>query len=73
MKALFFIAFAAYAVSVILEFSGTAFRKKGLLRAAGIAFLAAFALHSVCCRTSLNLPTASPGAWRSLRLPSVPG
>ena len=47
MKALFFIAFAAYAVSVILEFSGTAFRKKGLLRAAWIAFLAAFALHSV--------------------------
>ena len=47
MKALFFIAFAAYAVSVILEFSGTAFRKKRLLRAAWIAFLAAFALHSV--------------------------
>ena len=47
MKTLFFIAFAAYAVSVILKFSGTAFRKKGLLRAAWIAFLAAFALHSV--------------------------
>ena len=47
MKTLFFIAFAAYAVSVILEFSGTAFRKKGLLRAAWIAFLAAFAMHSV--------------------------
>ena len=47
MKALFFIAFAAYAVSVILEFSGTAFRKKGLLRAAWIAFLTAFAMHSV--------------------------
>ena len=47
MKALFFIAFAAYAVSVILEFSGTAFRKKGLLRAAWITFIAAFALHSV--------------------------
>lgn len=47
MKALFFIAFAAYAVSVILEFSGTAFRKKRLLRAAWIAFLAAFSLHSV--------------------------
>ena len=47
MKALFFIAFAAYAVSVILEFSGTAFRKKRLLRAAWITFIAAFALHSV--------------------------
>lgn len=47
MKALFFIAFAAYAVSVVLEFTGTAFRKKGLLRAAWITFIAAFALHSV--------------------------
>ena len=47
MKALFFIAFAAYAVSVILEFTGTAFRKEKLLRAAWIAFLAAFALHTV--------------------------
>ena len=47
MKALFFIAFAAYAVSVILEFTGTAFRKERLLRAAWIAFIAAFALHTV--------------------------
>ena len=47
MKALFFIAFAAYAVSVILEFTGTAFRKEKLLRAAWIAFIAAFALHTV--------------------------
>ena len=47
MKALFFIAFAAYAVSVVLEFTGTAFRKEKLLRAAWITFIAAFALHTV--------------------------
>lgn len=47
MKALFFIAFAAYAVSVVLEFTGTAFRKEKLLRSAWITFIAAFALHTV--------------------------
>ena len=47
MKTLFFIAFAVYAVSVILEFAGTAFRKDKLLRLAWIVFIAAFALHTV--------------------------
>lgn len=47
MKILFFIAFALYAVSVVLEFTGTAFKKQGLLKWAWIAFLAAFALHTV--------------------------
>ena len=46
MKTLFFIAFVVYAVAVILEFTGTAFKKDGLRRAAWIVFIAAFALHS---------------------------
>jgi cytochrome c-type biogenesis protein CcsB len=47
MKLLFFAAFAVYAVSVVLEFTGTAFRREKLLKAGWIAFLAAFALHTV--------------------------
>ena len=47
MKILFFAAFAVYALSVVLEFTGTAFRKEKLLKAAWIVFLAAFALHTV--------------------------
>ncbi len=47
MKALFFITFAVYGLSVALEFTGTAFKKDKLLRAAWISFLAAFALHTV--------------------------
>ena len=47
MKTLFFAAFAVYAVSVVLEFTGTAFKKEKLLRAAWIVFLAAFALHTI--------------------------
>lgn len=47
MKILFFAAFAVYAVSVILEFTGTAFKKDTLLKWAWIAFLTAFALHTV--------------------------
>ena len=46
MRALFFTAFAVYALAVILEFTGTAFKKEKLLRAAWYVFLAAFALHS---------------------------
>ena len=45
MKILFFAAFALYGVSVILEFTGTAFKKGGLLKAAWYVFLAAFAVH----------------------------
>ena len=47
MKTLFFITFAVYAVSVVLEFTGTAFRKDKLLKSAWLVFLAAFALHTV--------------------------
>ena len=46
MKILFFTAFAVYALAVILEFTGTAFKKEKLLRAAWYVFVAAFALHS---------------------------
>ena len=45
MKILFFAAFALYGVSVILEFTGTAFKKDGLLKAAWYVFLVAFAVH----------------------------
>ena len=45
MKALFFAAFALYGTAVILEFSGTAFKKDNLLKAAWYVFLAAFAVH----------------------------
>ena len=47
MKALFFAAFAVYALAVILEFTGTAFKKEKLLKGAWFAFLAAFALHTL--------------------------
>lgn len=47
MKTLFFITFAVYAVSVVLEFTGTAFKNNKLLRSAWIIFIAAFALHTV--------------------------
>ncbi|MBO5555906.1 MAG: c-type cytochrome biogenesis protein CcsB [Oscillospiraceae bacterium] len=47
MKILFFAAFALYAVSMILQFAGTAFKKDKLLRLAWIVFLAAFVCHSV--------------------------
>ena len=46
MRTLFFAAFAAYALAVALEFTGTAFKKEKLLKAAWYVFLAAFALHS---------------------------
>ena len=45
MKALFFAAFALYGIAVILEFTGTAFKKDRFLKAAWIVFLAAFAIH----------------------------
>ena len=47
MKALFFAALAVYAAAVILQFTGTAFKKEKLLRASWLVFLAAFALHTV--------------------------
>ncbi|MCR5135853.1 MAG: c-type cytochrome biogenesis protein CcsB [Oscillospiraceae bacterium] len=47
MKALFFAAFAIYGAAVILEFTGTAFKKDRLLKAAWYVFLAAFAVHLV--------------------------
>ena len=47
MRALFFAALAVYAVAVILQFTGTAFKKEKLLKLAWYVFLAAFALHTV--------------------------
>ena len=46
MRALFFAAFAVYALAVVLEFTGTAFKKEKLLKGAWFVFLAAFALHT---------------------------
>lgn len=47
MKALFFLTFIVYAVAVILQFTGTAFKKEKLLKASWLAFLLAFAVHLV--------------------------
>ena len=47
MKALFFISLAVYAAAVVLQFTGTAFKREKLLRASWLVFLAAFALHTV--------------------------
>ncbi len=47
MKALFFAAFALYGVAVILQFTGTAFKKPGLVKMAWYDFFAAFVLHLV--------------------------
>ena len=47
MRALFFAALAVYAVAVVLQFTGTAFKKDKLLKLAWYVFLAAFALHTV--------------------------
>ena len=41
MTALFFTVFALYAVSVVLQFTGTAFKKDKLLKAAWYIFIAA--------------------------------
>ena len=46
MRALFFAAFALYGVAVILEFTGTAFKKEKLVKAARYVFFAAFAVHT---------------------------
>ena len=47
MKIMFFMALVLYGVAVILEFTGTAFKKEKLLKAAWYVFLAAFAVHTV--------------------------
>ncbi len=47
MKALFFAALAFYAAAVVLQFTGTAFKREKLLRYSWYVFLAAFALHTV--------------------------
>ena len=47
MKALFFAALVIYALSVVLQFAGTAFKKEKLIRCAWLVFLAAFAVHMV--------------------------
>ena len=49
MKTLFFITFFVYAAAVILQFSGTAFKKNKLLRLSWLVFLAAFAVHTAFC------------------------
>ena len=46
MKALFFAALVLYGVSVILEFTGTAFKKDRFLKAAWYVFLTAAVLHT---------------------------
>ena len=46
MKALFFVSLAVYAAAVILQFTGTAFKREKLLKASWLVFLAAFALHT---------------------------
>ena len=45
MKVLFFLAFGLYAAAVILEFTGTAFKRDRLLKAAWFVFLAAWVMH----------------------------
>ena len=45
MKELFFLAFGLYAAAVILEFTGTAFKRDRLLKAAWFVFLAAWVMH----------------------------
>ena len=47
MKYIFFAAFVLYGVAVILQFTGTAFKKDKLLKSAWYVFLAAFAVHTV--------------------------
>ncbi len=47
MKTIFFISLLMYVAAVVLEFTGTAFKKEKLLKYAWIVFLAAFAVHSV--------------------------
>ena len=47
MKALFFTALVLYGAAVILQFTGTAFKKSGILKAAWYVFLAAFSVHFV--------------------------
>ena len=46
MKAMFFIALVMYGVAVILQFTGTAFKKDRLLKFALYVFWAAFAMHT---------------------------
>jgi cytochrome c-type biogenesis protein CcsB len=47
LKILFFLALVLYGVAVILEFTGTAFKRDKLLKGAWFVFLAAFAVHTV--------------------------
>lgn len=47
MRALFLSVIVLCGAAVILQFAGTAFKKKGLTRAAWYVFLAAFAVHTV--------------------------
>ena len=47
MKILFFTTLAAYAAAVILQFTGTAFKKERLLKASWLVFLAALGVQTV--------------------------
>jgi len=47
VKILFFLALVLYGAAVILEFTGTAFKRDKLLKGAWFVFLAAFAAHTV--------------------------
>ncbi len=47
MKVLFFLTFILYATAVILQFTGTAFKKEKLLKISWPVFLLAFAVHLV--------------------------
>ena len=47
MRILFFVTVAVYAAAVVLQFTGTAFKKDKLLKASWLVFLSALALHTV--------------------------
>ena len=47
MKTLFFLSFVLYAAAVILQFTGTAFKKEKLRTGAWLLFLAAFFFHTL--------------------------
>ena len=47
MKILFFVVLGLYFLAVILQFSGTAFKKEGLTKAAWLLFVGAFALQTL--------------------------
>ena len=47
MNILFFVVLGLYFLAVILQFSGTAFKKKPLTRTAWLLFVVAFSMHTL--------------------------